>query len=160
MIQQFGVIYLRTKDQCAPIKLSYESVCNPVEVRRCRFIAIVPEVAATVALARATRFGPLPTPASREPDCERGLEVDEAIFGREDFRELLCAPDALFLIEPSIRMIGTRQGLGTNRFLITSVLRDKGRTTPCSFYKSHQSIYLNIWIMTYSTHEEQTTGIA
>jgi len=60
---------------------------------------------------------PRPKLDSNEFDCERGRDVEDAIFGREE--TLLRVPPPA---EPEARF----------RFFITSVFKDKGRTTPCN----------------------------
>jgi hypothetical protein len=81
--------------------VSVDVICNPVEVRRCRFIESVLAAAADTP-PRPVLGGPepLPIPDNKEPECERGRVVDEAILGRVDdpFRELPPgAPEARFL---------------------------------------------------------------
>ena len=82
----------------------YESVidvCNPVEVRLCRFMACVtPTVAVVPSRLPLTPLAPRPNADTKELECDRGRDVDDANFGNPavPLRELLLgAPDALFL---------------------------------------------------------------
>lgn len=91
----------------SPYCVSLDAICNPVEVRRCRFMASVP-AAAVVDPPRPGPGGPEPLPSpDKELECERGRVVDEASFGKAfvPFREFpLGAPEALFLRGMSIEV--------------------------------------------------------
>lgn len=72
-----------------------EVICNPVEVRRCRFIETVPPAPPGPVLEL-----PRPKPDNSELECERGRVVEEASFGNAlvPFRAVpLGVPDARFL---------------------------------------------------------------
>lgn len=90
-----------------------DDICNPVEVRRCRFIETVPPTPPD----EPPGLGPVPRPKpdNSELECERGRVVEEASLGNA-FAPFRAVP----LGVPDARL----------RFLITSVLSDKGRTTP------------------------------
>jgi hypothetical protein len=108
-----------------------------VDVRLCRLRAKDPATAAP---------GPIRLPGdSRDPGRaigvllvvdERGRVEDEASLGSTEFLRAptLGAPEARFLRDKN-QQSGTNMGPRDMdyRFLITSVLRDSGLTTPCSF---------------------------
>jgi hypothetical protein len=75
---------------------------------------------------------------------ERGRVEDEASLGSTEFLRApaLGAPEARFLKDKA-RISNPATDMDTRdmayRFLITSVLRDSGLTTPCSFCQSAKS---------------------
>lgn len=98
----------------------------PLEVRLWRFIAIEPVPPGAIR-APASPVGMLLVV------FDRGRAADAASLGRPDppLREgPLGAPDARFLQVQSEKPSVRNKSSKTHRFLITSVLRDNGRTTP------------------------------
>lgn len=71
-----------------------EVICNPVEVRRCRFMETVPPTPPEPAPE-----APRPKPDNSELECERGRVVEEASFGNAlaPFRAVPLVPDARLL---------------------------------------------------------------
>ena len=84
-----------------PSQVLVDVICNPVEVRRCRFMETIP-LAVFDNPPRLAPEAPAPRPKldSSELECERGLVVEEASFGNvfAPFRAVpLGVPDARFL---------------------------------------------------------------
>ena len=113
-------------------------VAPPVEIRRCRFIA-----------REAPEAGPPPNRFVGEnrdegellgnPEVveDRGRVEEAAVLGNEAFpflEALWGVPDARFLHFNNERHFRNIRSKCAHRFLITSVFKDNGRTTPCSFY--------------------------
>jgi hypothetical protein len=74
-------------------------ICNPAEVRRCRFMETVPPTALDEP-PELVPEAPRPKPDNSELECERGRVVEEASFGNAfaPFRAVpLGVPDARFL---------------------------------------------------------------
>lgn len=130
-------------------------------MRRCLFTATVAtcEVPFAPRFAGATRVPAIPLGMAFVV-AERGL-LDAAIFGSPVpplLRELLPfgVPDARFLRARSIHARSKLVEL--NLFLMTSVLSDNGRTTPCSFLKTNEDSFVANHQC--HTHKEKATGIA
>lgn len=74
-------------------------ICNPVEVRRCRFIDTVPPTALDPP-EPVPEVPPRPRPDNSELECDRGRVVEDASFGNVfvPFRAVpLGVPDARLL---------------------------------------------------------------
>lgn len=111
------------------------STWPPVEVRRCRFMATEPAALPPMRLVGEYREEDRPPGIPVVVD-DRGRVEEAASFGREllDLREALCGvPDARFLSNHSQDIPTVQSIRKTDRFLITSVFNDRGRTTPWSF---------------------------
>lgn len=114
--------------------------CPLVDIRRCLFIAVAPgEDGPSPTLLTLVIPRPFENPVGTVLVVDaRGRVFDDASLGKPVFplRALpLGAPEARFLQPHNISSTSPTipKNTKTNRFLITSVFSDSGRTTPCSF---------------------------
>lgn len=109
-----------------------DGICKPVEDRRCRFMASVPEEVPTpTRLPAGTRDAASPDSILVEVE-ERGRVEDEAILGKVEAPlrvALLGVPEARFLYTILNKQYTLLRN-ETDLFLMISVFNESGRTTP------------------------------